>query len=118
MTETVRLELPLWPAGSTQPDLLYNDTIRLLDVLVAGGVLSRTTAAQPVTPTEGDVYILPSTPTGDDWAAWIQHDVVFFVEGVWNRWTPVGRPVFWVDDDAQLVVWTGATWIAIAEVLP
>ena len=118
MTETVRLGLTLWPAGSTQPDLGYNDSIRLLDILTAGGALSRTTAAQPVTPAEGDVYILPATPTGAAWAAWAQHDIVYFLGGVWNRIVPVGRPLIWVAADSQLVVWTGAAWVAIAAALP
>ena len=118
MTTTVRLGLDTWPAGSTQPDLLYNDSIRKLDILVAAGALSRTTAAQPVTPAEGDVYILPAAPTGAAWGAWAQHDIVYFLGGVWNRIVPVGRPLMWVAADSNLVVWTGAAWIAIAEALP
>jgi hypothetical protein len=53
-------------AGDAHPND-FRTFLRGVDALTQIGVKSRTTTAQPESPTNGDSYILPTSPTGTDW---------------------------------------------------
>jgi len=46
----------------------YDSNWRLLDILLRGSVISATTTAEPGAPSDGDLYIVPPSATGTDWA--------------------------------------------------
>ncbi len=51
-----------------QKHVTVNESLRRLDVVVQTSVISATTLVQPVAPTDGDAYILPTGKTGAVWA--------------------------------------------------
>lgn len=53
-------------AGDAHPNE-FRAFLRGMDALSQISVKSRTTTAQPASPTNGDTYILTSSPTGSDW---------------------------------------------------
>jgi hypothetical protein len=111
MTETTPLlGFTLWDALITEPDLIYNDSFRKTDVLVAGFIVSRTTDAEPGAPTEGDAYIMTGSASGTDWATFDEHDIAVFSGAVWKQYAPGGRVQMLVDDDNEIVYWTGSAW--------
>ncbi|MEI9902631.1 MAG: DUF2793 domain-containing protein [Asticcacaulis sp.] len=65
---TPRLTLPL-VGDHSQKRIVMNAALMRLESLVQARVLSRTTAAQPSSPGDGDAYILPAGPTGAVWGS-------------------------------------------------
>jgi hypothetical protein len=113
-TQSPLLDITLWDAGISQPDLIFNDAVRKLDVLVAGKVISRTTDAQPGSPTEGDAYIITGSATGTDWTTFSQHDLAYYSGGAWVAWTPTGFYNVMVGDESYLTIyWNGSAWVGI-----
>lgn len=53
-----------------------------------GEVISRSTAAQPASPGQGDKYVLPASPTGAAWSTFAQHDLVEWTGSSWTRQAP------------------------------
>lgn len=74
----------------------------------AAAVLSRTTDAPAITPTLGDIYIVPASATGD--FAGQDDDVAYYDGAAWEFYTPVEGWRCWVADDTEMVVWTGGAW--------
>lgn len=73
-------------------------------------MISRTTAAQPSDPDEGDLYILPSGATGAVWDDWSAGDLVRAESGGWVRVpVPVGA-VALVQDREELIVREAGGW--------
>jgi len=62
-------------------------------------VLSATTAAEPGSPAEGDVYILPASATGTDWAG-NDGKVAHYYGSAWHFYTPPeGLAIYSIGDD-------------------
>lgn len=88
MADTAIFPLALWASGTNQNSIPANDnSIRLR--LLNGNIISRITTAQPVSPADGDAYILPSTHTGTQWATFSTNSLVIYVSGTWYAWAPV-----------------------------
>ena len=99
-----------WPSGISQASVPANNNARRADIL-ASPALSATTAAQPASPTDGDVYIIPSGATGAQWATFDEDDITIFYEGTWTAFAPPnGMPIFVVDEDANWQFKTGTGW--------
>jgi len=58
MSETSNLSLPYRQSQQAQKQVTLNESLRRLDALVQLSVLSRTLAAEPVSPSSGDRYLL------------------------------------------------------------
>lgn len=85
---SIPAELEPWLEGIAAARIPANNNIRMLTALLLNSAISATTAAQPATPAEGDVYILPAAPTGAQWGAFDEHDVVIFYEATWTAIAP------------------------------
>lgn len=70
MSDTTRLALPYLAAGQAQKHVTVNESLRRLDALVQLSAVSATTTAQPASPSDGDIYLLPTGKTGATWAQW------------------------------------------------
>src|SRR5574343_591580 len=46
----------------------YDINWRLLEIILSGTVISATTTAEPGAPSNGDLYIVPASATGTNWA--------------------------------------------------
>jgi len=77
--------------------------------LNAGGVISRTTTAEPGSPTANDFYIVPASATGTNWAGQ-DNDFAWYNGTSWEFFTPVEGAFVWVNDTNQLVYWDGSAW--------
>ena len=118
MATTDRHSFLLWSAGFTQSDTILNDLLLNLEVKLGLAVVSRTTAAQPGSPTVGDCYILPSTPTGAAWGSFAEHNVVIYRDTTWYAFTPISGWPAWVEDDTQGVLFNGTVWVVVSKELP
>lgn len=112
MANTTNLVMPLMSAAQSQKHLTHNDAIVKLDVLVQLAVISAALTAPPVSPSEGDRYIVGSAATG----AWATKDlnIAYYASGVWQFAVPrEGWQCYNVATDT-LLVWTGSAWTDLA----
>src|SRR5690606_38175521 len=110
---TTHLLLPYILAAQAQKHVTHNEALRILDGLSQLSVLDRDLTAPPVSPADGDRYIVGSGATGD-WAGW-DLNVALWTDGAWLRLPPRTGWRTWVEDEALLLVWTGAVWEVAGE---
>lgn len=115
-----RLGLPYLAAAQAQKHVILNEALMRLDGLVQTAVESRSLAAQPGSPADGALYILPDAATGAAWAGRAEGAVMRFEAGGWAALAVGEGHLAWVKDEALAVVWTGAAWTAFpaAEATP
>lgn len=127
MTTTPDLGIPELAQSQANPDITHNEALVLIQALL-NGVINRTTETPPVSPTEGDAYIIgDGSPAAS--GAWTgrANSIAIFWGGSW-RFVPGndddGTPItmgarqeglsVWVRDEEQFVVWSGSpqAWTA------
>ena len=82
------LILPYLAAGQAQKHVTVNETIQRLDALVQLAVASATTSAQPASPADGALYVLPAGKTGADWDAMGDSALAYYRDGAWEEIAP------------------------------
>lgn len=109
MFTTPNLVLPYLAAGQAQKHVTLNESLRMLDALVQLAVISRSLAAPPAAPTEGDRHIVAAGPTG----VWAGHAgrIAAFQDGGWMIYTPKAGWLAFVRDEDKLLAFDGAGWI-------
>lgn len=111
---TPKLALPYLAEGQAQKHLTVNEALARLDGLVQCAVESRTTTAQPASPDDGAVYLLPSGRTG---AAWALHPAGTLMRFEVNAWEPLSVGVgalAYVKDEALFIVRASGGWAGLA----
>jgi hypothetical protein len=75
--------VPLLASQQVQPEITHNESVVLLTV-VQKGVINATTNTPPGSPTEGDAYIVNTSPTG----AWAgkSKTIAIYYNGGWKFW--------------------------------
>lgn len=86
-----------------------NSNLRGLDTLVQLAVLDKDLAAPPISPLDGDRYIVASSPTGA-WAGHAGHVAAFF-SGAWIFYVPKEGWISWASDENRSYAYDGAAWI-------
>ena len=64
---TANLSLPYLISNQAQKHVTLNESLRAIDGLVQASILSRLEADPPISPSEGDRYLVATSATGD-WA--------------------------------------------------
>jgi Protein of unknown function (DUF2793) len=110
--ESAKLRLPYIAASQAQKHVTHNEALTLLDTLCQASVIDRDLTAPPLSPSEGDCYIVASGGTG----AWIGWDnrISRFIDGEWRSYLAgAGSGEGWlvyVQDEDALYVFTGSAW--------
>jgi hypothetical protein len=102
--------LPFLAVGQAQKHVTVNESLRRLDAIVQLSVVSATTAAQPASPADGAVYILPAGKTGADWSAFANGSLGYYRDGAWVEIVPREGWLAFVKDTDQLFAWAGSAW--------
>jgi hypothetical protein len=82
------------------------------EAIVRDAALSATTSEQPATPSLGDTYIVPSAPSGDDWASHADEIATFTARGWIFRQPFIGMIVYAADEDLLYHFDSNGDWIA------
>ncbi len=114
---TPRLSLPYLAAAQAQKHVTVNEGLALLDALVACAVESRTTAAEPGSPADGAIYVLPASPTGGDWSGRAAGTLMRFEAGAWTAIAPPVGMVAYVKDAPALIVRGGSGWVELGSLI-
>jgi hypothetical protein len=86
MADTPNLVLPYLAANQSQKHVTVNEALRRLDALVQVTVQSAALGTPPASPTEGQRWIIPASPSG----AWAGHEgqIVAWQDGTWAFYAP------------------------------
>lgn len=117
MSNTTNLVLPYLAVGQAQKHVTVNESLRRLDALVQLSVVSATTAAQPASPADGAVYIVPAGKSGADWSAYADASLAYYRDGAWEQLSPREGWIAYVRDSDQLLCFDGAAWTGLSSAL-
>jgi hypothetical protein len=114
MSNTTNLVLPYLAVGQAQKHVTVNETLRKLDALVQLTVVSATTAAEPASPSDGAVWILPPGKSGAHWSAYANHALAYYRDGAWVELAPREGWLAFVKDASHLLVYRSDAWTPFA----
>ena len=114
MADTNRLVLPLLAASQAQKHVTVNEALKLLDAIIQAGVIDKDLTAPPGSPSEGDIYIVGGSATGD-WSGQ-DDDLAIYQDGAWVFITPLNGFITFVADESTLYVFN-SSWTSLAGLL-
>jgi hypothetical protein len=117
MSNTTNLVLPYLAVGQAQKHVTVNESLRRLDALVQLSVISAATSAQPVSPADGAVYIVPAGKSGDHWSAYANESLAYYRDGAWEQVAPREGWIAYVKDADQILCFDGAGWQGLSSAL-
>lgn len=109
MPVTPHLGLVLLEQAQAQKEITVNTALMRIDALLNSSAIDKDLAVPPSSPLEGDVYILPNSPSG----AWSGHgkELAYF-EQIWRFILPRKGLTLWVQDESLHYVFNGSSWVA------
>lgn len=107
---TPNLGLTDLAVGASDNEAKANETFRLIEAVLAQGVIRRDLTAPPGGESDGDTYIPAATATG----AWATHedDLAYYSSGTWLFVPPVEGLSLRMKDENLRVEWNGSVWRA------
>ena len=112
-----RLGLDYVMAAQAQKHVTVNESFRTLDSLVQTCVQSRVTDEQPASPSDGDLYILTSARSGEQWSLMAEKNLAAFRDGEWSEIPAFDGLVVLISDEAIFVFFDGSGWVDVASTL-
>ncbi len=106
--------LPYLAPQQAQKHVTANESLRRLDQLVQASVLSKTVAAEPAGPADGDAYILPPGKTGAHWGSMAAHSLAAFQDGAWREFPPKTGWLVFNDADGKFYAFSAGSWSELA----
>ena len=110
MSNTTNLALRYLAVGQAQKHVTVNETLRRLDAVVQLTVVSASTTAEPGSPGDGAVYIVPSGKSGTQWASFANWSLGYYRDGAWEQISPREGWLAYVADTDLLLHYTGSAW--------
>lgn len=105
---TRNFTLPELAAAQAQKHLTVNEALAMADALLTGLVVSATTAAAPLSPVSGDLYILPAGPSG--FGSGVEGQLAMWIDGAWLPITPSAGWRFTAADTAVEYMYAAGAW--------
>lgn len=112
MEKTTRLGLPYLMAAQAQKHVTHNEAIRALDAIVQLAVVDRDLTSPPLSPQEGDCYIVKASAI-DEWAG-KDEQIAAWQDGAWMFFQPNEGWVCWIMDEDKLLAFDGTVWSEIS----
>lgn len=109
MADTPILALTELVSSQAIPEEVVNENTRWLEFFAAGGrITDRDDTAPPVSPVDGEAYLVKATGTG----AWAGHDgdIALYISNAWAFKEAVVGMMLYVIDEAAAIVFNGTTW--------
>jgi len=112
MDNSPNLTLPYIQAAQAQKHITHNEAIRALDAIVQICVIDRDLAAPPVSPTEGQRYLVAASATG----AWAGQSgtIAAWQDGAWAFYAPKTGWTAFVADEGILIAYNGTLWTSVS----
>ena len=104
---TAHLDIDTVQASQNQKEVTINNALHRIDAILNTGIIDKDLATPPVSPAEGDVYIVPDTGTGE----WTGHtNKIAYYYGGWNFITPLDGMTVWINDDGRRYIFLDGSW--------
>jgi hypothetical protein len=112
MDHTARLSLPFIMPSQALKHVTHNAALQALDLLVQPVAQSASIATPPVSPLEGEAWLVPGGATG----AWAGHadELVAWQANGWQFSDPAPGWLVYVVDAQTLLVFDGSAWTPLA----
>lgn len=113
MSETPILGLTEMEAAQTQPEVLYNLAVRILEAYGQLAVIDNSLSDPPSSPADGDAYIVVGSAS-DDWEGH-EDDIALAIGGAWYFIPARKGMICYVESLDDYVAYKGATdpsWVA------
>lgn len=107
------LPFEVWPEGILQARFPANNNALRAEIL-AGLVISKATTAQPASPADGDIYIIPAGATGAQWSLLDADDLAIFKGGSWYGFAPVPGVVVNFDGSQEQYAEGSGGWVELS----
>ncbi len=108
-SNTPRLGLPYLAAGQAQKHVTLNGALATLDGLVQTAVESRTLLTPPTSPMDGQIWLVPPSPTSADWMG-LTDKLARYEGGNWSTLPVVEGHLIYVKDEKALLVLGAGGW--------
>lgn len=108
--QTANIQFVYLAPAQAQKHVTLNENLRRLDALLQLSAVSATISAQPASPTNGAVYILPPGKTGTAWGAMANWALAYWRDGAWEQIAPREGWLAYAQDADQMLVYTGTAW--------
>lgn len=106
---TQNLNITKLVSSQSQKEVTINEALIKVDAILNIGAVDRAVDTPPTSPSDGDLYIIGSSPTGD----WATHaEEIGYYQQQWNFITPNEGMRIWVNDEDRLYVFDGTNWRA------
>lgn len=107
MPFTENLNISFIEQNQAQKEVTANEAFLTLDAFINSGAVSLGDNTPPVSPINGDIYVVGSVPTGD----WLGHsdDIAWFYD-TWRFITPNEGATLWVSDEDCYYHFNGTNW--------
>ena len=109
MANTNHLGIALVEQSQAQKEVTVNQALVAIDAILNTGAIDRSLSVPPVSPNEGDVYIV-GPAASNEWNG-EDNNVAYFANGVWGFIAPNEGLTIWVNDEDTLYTWNGTSWI-------
>ncbi|MGI9350753.1 MAG: DUF2793 domain-containing protein [Rhizobiaceae bacterium] len=105
---THHLELPYIMPSQAQKHVTHNEALRMLDAIVQLSVLAVGTNDAPLSPADGERYVIGDTPV----SPWDEksNQIAAFIDGAWMYFQPVEGWLTWNQANSEMLVYSGETW--------
>ncbi len=106
--QSPRLNTPYIISTQSQKEITHNIALNMLDALVQSAVETSTLSVPPVSPAEGNLWLVGSSASGD----WATHDneLAQFIGGSWQFYLAFEGMFVWLKDDAVTAQYRAGTW--------
>ncbi len=106
--QTPRLNTPYIISTQSQKDVTHNTALNMLDALVQSAVETSILSVPPVSPTEGDLWVVSGGATG----GWATHDneLAQFIGGIWVFYLPFEGMRVWLKDELLSLNYISGAW--------
>lgn len=108
---TPKLNIDYLVQGQSLGEVTQNTATNILESVAIGSAIDATLTAEPSSPNEGDVYIVPASATGTNWAG-EDGKLAIYYSG-WYFITPEEGMRFWVKDEDSIYVYDGSAWAVL-----
>ena len=109
MTNTPNLNITPVSQAQSQKEVTINTAFQLLDMLQNNTLKNQTLTAPPGSPSEGDLYLVATSPTG----AWSGQagKLAYYINASWSFISPRVGLQLWDSNLSKIQIWTGSAFI-------
>lgn len=107
MAQTANLEITTLETDQQDKVPTINEGFHKIDAILNSSVIDKDLSTPPGSPSQGDLYIVGSSPTGD-WSS--QANKLAYYYGGWKFITPNEGMIIWVADENMPYFYNGSAW--------